>query len=288
MDRFDPNRPFFSPYDFTCVRWRAERMLQSDRHNEIELNYLPTGSLEYRHGGRKVDVPAGCLTIFWAAMPHQVLNFKGLEDYFVATIPLAWFLGRQLPVAMLEALLRGEVLSELPILEPQPQELALQIDSACFERWTQDFALGDAAQRKAARLEIHGRLERFASSYRVHDTLRSQGSKLNNVELSKAEQMAAFVVLEYTNPISVADISRAAGLHPSHAMSIFSKSFGMTIMEFVRQHRVAHSQSLLVGTDQPILKIALAAGFQSISQFYAVFKEYCRCSPREYRNQHRS
>ena len=66
MVRFDPTRPDFSPYGFSCVRWTPTRMSRCDRHNEIELNLLESGALVYLMGGRRVTVPAGRLAAFWA------------------------------------------------------------------------------------------------------------------------------------------------------------------------------------------------------------------------------
>ena len=48
MVRFDPSRPDFSPYGFSCVRWTPTTMSRCDRHNEIELNLLEGGRLDVR------------------------------------------------------------------------------------------------------------------------------------------------------------------------------------------------------------------------------------------------
>src|SRR3954454_21119131 len=89
--RFDPTRPDFSPYGFSCVRWTPTAMPRGDRHNEIELNLLEDGSLVYLISGRRVVVPSGRLTVFWAGVSHQIIDFDRLTEYFVLTIPLAWF-----------------------------------------------------------------------------------------------------------------------------------------------------------------------------------------------------
>ena len=88
MVRFDPTRPDFSPYGFSCVRWTPTTMPRCDRHNEIELNLLESGTLVYLMGGARIAIPAGRLTVFWAGVPHQILDFEGLSEYFVLTISL--------------------------------------------------------------------------------------------------------------------------------------------------------------------------------------------------------
>ena len=56
MVSFDPNRPDFTPYGFTCVRWSPSPMRRPDHHNEIELNLLQSGWLIYLLGGRKEEI----------------------------------------------------------------------------------------------------------------------------------------------------------------------------------------------------------------------------------------
>ena len=288
MERFDPSRGAFSPYGLTCVRWSTEGMTRTDRHNEIELNYIPRGKLTYVHGGKKLHLVGGNLAVFWAALPHQVVASSGLENYYVATIPLVQFLELELPLPLTQALLRGEFLCEhLPVHAGANPSTGRAHENARFENWCADFASRQAARMRAAQLEIHARLERFALACAATHYEKSKADRLVKGELSKAEQMAAFIATQYAAPLSVVDVSRAVDLHPNYAMAVFAKTFGLSITEFIRQHRLAQAQAMLVTTDLAILQIGLAAGFQSVSQFYAVFKHYCHCSPRQYRSQHR-
>lgn len=112
MVQFDPNRPDFTPYGFTCVRWNPSPMRRPDHHNEIEINLLQSGWVTYLLGGRKVRIPAGTLSAFWAAIPHQIIDFGPHTEYFVATIPLSWFLQCRLSERFVQQLMQGEVLTE--------------------------------------------------------------------------------------------------------------------------------------------------------------------------------
>ncbi len=83
------------------------KMRRPDRHNEIELNYLESGSLTYLLGGRKVTIEAGRLSVFWAAIPHQIIHVGGRSSYFVGTLPLAWFLQWDLPDRLVQPILHA-------------------------------------------------------------------------------------------------------------------------------------------------------------------------------------
>jgi AraC-like DNA-binding protein len=106
---------------------------------------------------------------------------------------------------------------------------------------------------------------------------------LSESRLSKAEQMACYIAQRYTEPLSVEEISRCVGLHPGYAMTLFQKTFGMTLVGYVTQHRVAHAQRLLATSDKKVLPIAIESGFGSLSRFNEVFRRLCGCTPREHR-----
>jgi len=85
---FDTSRADFEPYGVTCLNWQPTVMPRPDHHNEIELNYLRSGSMTYLLGEKKCTVEAGKFCIFWGAIPHQVIEYEGDEPYMAATIPL--------------------------------------------------------------------------------------------------------------------------------------------------------------------------------------------------------
>jgi transcriptional regulator GlxA family with amidase domain len=57
----------------------------------------------------------------------------------------------------------------------------------------------------------------------------------------------------------------------------------MTVNEYVTHCRLAEARRLLLTTDASVNDIAFAAGFGSVSQFYAAFQSACDEPPGEYR-----
>ena len=272
MKRFDSTRPDFSPYGFTCEVWTPARMPRPDRHNEIELNLLSAGSLTYLLGGHRITVEAGRLAIFWAAIPHQIVAAEGKAPYYVVTLPLSEFLSAGLPTAAANRILKGELIIAA---KADPSDVLK------FAQWEQELRENDPACERAIRLEVQARLLRLARA--MPDVRRSSR---RDPALSRADQLACYIARNYHEPLTAETIARANGLHPNYAMSLFRRAFGTTMTTFITQHRISHAQRLLVTTDDSILDIALAAGFQSLSRFNEAFKAVCGCPPRTYRNQH--
>lgn len=88
-------------------------------------------------------------------------------------------------------------------------------------------------------------------------------------------------------PLTADAIAQAVGLHPNYAMTLFRKTFATTMIEFLLRHRLSHAQRFLVTTDEPILNVGAAAGFQSLSRFNEFFRKTCGCPPRGYCKTHR-
>jgi AraC family transcriptional regulator, melibiose operon regulatory protein len=292
MPLFDPDRPDFTPYGFSCVRWTPSPMKRPDHHNEIEVNILEKGWVTYLLGGRKVQISGGQMGVFWAAIPHQILEFSPGISYLVVTIPLAWFLQCKLPERFVQPLLRGSVMTE--DLTPA----RLKLDHVLFGQWEQDLVEADDDVQRIVMLEMEARLRRMIAKLPVNPSpakttnpikarkSRSTHGGLHGNELNKVEQMACLIAQRYTEQLTVTEIGEQVGLHPNYAMGLFKKAFGTTLIDYLTHHRVSHAQRLLATTDEKIVEVAFSSGFNSISRFNEAFRRACGCTPREYRLQH--
>jgi len=279
---FNQDRPDFAPYGFTCELWQAAPMPRADRHNEIELNLLTRGSLTYLLGGQRVTLRQRRLGAFWAAIPHQIVGSEGRPEYYVVTLPLAWFLQCRLPTGLVDRLLRGQCLSE-------PEEARFAVDLALCQRWERDLAGRAFDPPAAALLELHARLLRLAES--LPDAPEGCGPGVAVVgegNLGHAERMAAFIARHYLEPLTVEQVAKAARLHPNYAMAVFKRTFHLTVLDYLTRYRISHAQRLLVTTDAKIVDVAQATGFQSLSRFYEAFEKLCGCAPGCYRRERRN
>jgi AraC-like DNA-binding protein len=278
MPRLDSAPADFTSYGLSCVRWNPSPMRRPDHHNEIQLNMLCRGRVTYLIGSRKVQVPVGQLTAFWAAMPHQIVDYDPDTEYYVATLPLAWFLQCQLPDTIVQPLMQGEPLSE-------PRTGRAEFDASLFRQWEADLAQDSREIREIVIQEMTSRLRRLALAL-ASGRGRRPSSRLQTSGLNTVERIVCHIAQNYTQPITVTDIGRAVGLHPNSAMRLFKRVFGTTLVNHLTHHRVFHAKRLLATTDQKIVDVAFASGFSSISRFNEAFRQTCGCSPREYRLHH--
>jgi AraC-like DNA-binding protein len=102
-------------------------------------------------------------------------------------------------------------------------------------------------------------------------------------EISLVERISIYIGQNYQNPIKVAEIGQAVGLHPDYANSIFKKAFGCTLSDYITEERISNAKRKLVATDKSITEIAFECGFNSISRFNEAFLKFNNCTPRNFR-----
>jgi len=260
-------------------------MPECHQHSDIEVNFLEIGSFTYLHGGQLVHVPNRALVVFWAGMPHQVVQLDQGTHFKGLSIPLPWFLMWEIPENLVSYLLRGEMVFV-------PAGRIIKFYESQMEIWLQDLIADTLESRKTMLLEIEAWFRRVAQSLSnqketgVH--LGSNRTYTIGGALAKVQQMAKYISENYMNPITVADVASAVGLHPNYAVQLFRQRTGTTLVDFITMQRLGHAQMRLATSDIKVLDIAFEAGFGSASRFYAVFKQHLGMSPMDYREMLRS
>lgn len=267
---YDKFREEFKPYGLTCETWVPRIMPKCDQHNEIEINYLPQGSLTYLRHNEKITIPCKRLTVFWGLIPHQIVHYEDVEYYYVCTIPLARFLSWRLPTQFVDNLLRGDILSEI-------SDEYFQYDEFLIHNWLKESDVD--LQSELMFLEMQTRITRMAYRLQTPDT----GIALAERETTLIEEITIYITKNYFNNIKANDVGDAVGLHSDYANHIFKKAFGTTISDYIAELRIAHAISKLLTTDMSITDIAYECGFNSTARFNATFYKKKQCTPREYK-----
>ena len=260
-------------------------MVRPDHHNEIEFNLLKSKSVTYLLGGSKVRVEANRLSVFWAAIPHQIIEYDTDEPYYAATIPLSEILQGNFPKAFVQTLLRGVLHRDLTNEVQDGQK-----DLDLFAQWEKDLRNPDPETEEIVTMEMRARLKRLAKHLisRGAKSIQNAGPNdpiyLQEGSMTKAEQMACLIARDFTQPLSVEQLAQTVGLHPNYAMQIFKKAIGSTVTQYLTIHRLSHAQRLLATTQLQIIDVAFQSGFNSLSRFNEAFRKAFGCSPRDYRN----
>lgn len=244
-------------------------MARAHSHPDVEVNVVLAGTIRYFLSGRFYEIRAGEIGVFWAGMPHQTLEKgPGLEGIWM-TLPLPWLLRWKAASALAERLMAGDLVAFAS--SPASRET--------FTRWVGDFESGDAALREITITEIGCHLSRASLNLPTMPRRRPKAPR----GMEKLTEVTAFLGRNYGGELSAAAIARAVRLHPKYLLTLFRRSCGMTLWEYVTRLRLAHAQRLLLTTDRTVLDIAMEAGFGSASAFYQAFRRHERRSPSRFR-----
>ena len=271
---FDSSRDEFKPYGLTCEKWVTQLMNRFDQHNEIELNFFPSGSCTYLLYDKIVRIPSRRLTIFWGLTPHQIIDFQDTCQYYVCTIPLSLFLNWEVPSQMVDNLFAGQMLYD-------PIETRADYDEYLFKQWLHD--MNSSQTYEPSLTEMKARVIRLGQNYSQIAESRHLEGHIHHSESKTVAQIALFIAQNYMHPIKTIDIAKNVGLHPDYANSIFKKAFGVSLHQHVTNERINHAQRMLLTTDCSIADIAWSCGFNTISRFNSAFLKLNGCTPREYR-----
>lgn len=249
-----------------CRRGDPPAMESMHRHNDIEINVVLRGELHYLFAGRRLVVREGQIAAFWPAQPHGLIGSR-LGDVCWVHVPLATVMAWRLPEAEIGALARME-----PLVIDAGM-LGERLD-AMVSLWLEEYE--DPQTSGITLLEIQAALRRIvraaegqgaaATAGRTDDDASGEASAPGPHSRSAPPDrsrhvmtITQFVVDRFRDDITVAGIAEAAHLTASHAMTIFRRTVGVTLGEYLTMCRVAEAQRLLLTTSMTSADIAAAA-----------------------------
>ncbi|GAB3740719.1 helix-turn-helix domain-containing protein [Microlunatus parietis] len=254
-------------------------MVRPHRHDDLEVNLVLRGRLDYLFGGDRLSVTAGQVAVFWAATPHHLLPSPEQTEGCWLHLPLGTALGWNLTDTDV-----ARLLSLTPVIAPQS---CLGHDAVVlFGTWIRELGGSDAAARIPALLEIQAMISRVLRYDERQPDRHDQQQPAPEGTLNSVTAMARFIVENFRDSITIGDIAAAAHLNRSHAAMIFSRSLGLSPGRYLARRRIAEAQRLLITTGLAMIDVAHASGFSSQSSFYEQFTRLCGTSPGDYRRRH--
>lgn len=257
-------------------------MARAHWHAQVEVNFVFRGSLRYRMHEHAVDLGAGDLCLFWGGLPHQLVDTSEDALYIAIHLPLVHFFRLRLPAGITHKLMHGATL-----VTARPDAA----DQANFERWSDYMRADDAARREHAIDELLLRIDRMQfEPYRLVESSGMPNGSSEPLDMQSFQNIGAiceFITENFREDIDSVAIATSADIHPKYAMSVFKKSTGMTLNEYVNLLRLSYAQALLMQEDGNVLRVAMESGFGSLSAFNKSFRKIAGKSPSDFRRESR-
>ena len=103
-------------------------------------------------------------------------------------------------------------------------------------------------------------------------------------KFEKFQQVIDYLNKNYTEDISLEDISSLLNYSLSNTSSLFEKFIGMNFKKYLDSIRVQKSVEMIRNSDETITEIAMKNGFNNVRTFNNVFKSITGMTPMELRN----
>lgn len=101
----------------------------------------------------------------------------------------------------------------------------------------------------------------------------------------KVQQVARYISKNYTEPLTLHDAARLAGLEETYFSRRFKILTGFGFHEYLTQTRLLAAEHLLEKSDLSMVDIAEHCGFSNSNYFGDVFRRWKGVSPSQYRKQ---
>lgn len=119
----------------------------------------------------------------------------------------------------------------------------------------------------------------FLKSARAHE---GSHARVNQRFMAVQE----FIHANMHRPVMLADLARAAELHPTYFSDQFKRVAGVRPLDYLMQRRMERAQYLLLTTRASVKEIAGKVGMADPAYFSRAFAKVCRVSPAAYRAAH--
>lgn len=251
-------------------------------HNEYEIYYLLEGERYYFIGQQTYHVKQGSLVLICPNQIHQTspcgtlghdriligLNESPFADFFAAsgemTLPgffkqYSGVMELAPEVQLLAQTLLTDMAHELALKKPGYRHIAMSRLSLLFFQIC----------RQSCHLEDH-----------------PQTALSTQLRHRKVDEVAAYIVENYNQPLSLESIAAHFYINKCYLSRIFKEATGFTVNEYLNMNRIRQARHMLVNTGASITAISEALGYDSITYFERVFRQYTDLSPSHYRKQY--
>jgi len=104
-----------------------------------------------------------------------------------------------------------------------------------------------------------------------------------NTHSRRIERVTNYMHSNYSTDISLAQVSKLAGMPETSFARFIKKHTGKTFVVVLNDIRLGHATRMLIETTHSIAEIANQCGFNNISNFNRFFKKKKNCTPKEFR-----
>ncbi len=118
---------------------------------------------------------------------------------------------------------------------------------------------------------------------RVYNIKNDDGGGLEDNKLFAFEQSVIFINDRITRDFTLQELADIASVSRNYYCRVFKTNIGVTVRQYINMRRIDIAKERLKNTNDKIIDIAIACGFNTIANFNKTFKKCAGTTPSEYR-----
>ncbi len=234
-------------------------------HSSIELVHVTQGSLTVYLDDQKYIVQENQLMIASSYTVHRYQSDESNRETIII-IPLSF-------VPSMQKTLRDHAFNQ-PIYDLSNDIRTRTVLELLSDGWTEY----NVETKKGLCYTLLGLLK-------ANVGLSPQKSSTRTTQM---KDMLIYLQENYQSNLSMEALARQFGYSKSRFSHLFNETLGCPPGAFINALRCQHAARAMLESDQPLLEIAMNAGFECPRTFYRVFKQYYGVTPTQYCNAHRT
>jgi AraC-like DNA-binding protein len=100
----------------------------------------------------------------------------------------------------------------------------------------------------------------------------------------RLERVRAHIDVHFREPLTLKQLSEVAGLSRTYLCRAFHSYVGKSLFTYLQERRIQMAMLALRQSDEKVIQIAAASGFNDLSHFNRCFRRFCGKTPRAYRH----
>jgi len=116
---------------------------------------------------------------------------------------------------------------------------------------------------------------------------RDPTTEADGLGLDRLKPILSFIHQHYAEPIRIGDLAQMIPMSEGYFCRHFHRLIGVTPVHYINAYRINQAASMLQSTDCSVLDACCAVGFQNMSYFTRVFKQFRRMNPSDVRRMSR-
>ncbi len=279
MRIYRKNTFFEDESGFLIKKYNAQIRTYLHNHDFIEIVFVVTGSGNHIIDSTEFGMTGGMLFIVPSGVRHS-LFFSGESEYYNIFITNKYakkikLLSPPFPQGSLYELVNDQSRQINPVyLSNTDLNTVSELITLIFTEWN-------------TKREFY--TEVIAAALKTLSCLLCRNIQEKNSHLTKEHsadilpRLIDYVNIHYNEKITLKSIAAVYHYNPAYLGRLFSKTYGITLNEYLYRKKLEKAKELLISTDCSIADIASSVGFPNTSSFYNRFKTLFSLTPKEYR-----